>query len=60
MKTVMLLFLAVAFMAGLASATVVMGNVVSTLGLAFLAMLAVVALVVAGASNNEASEDEIL
>ena len=58
MRTVLLLFLAVLFMVGLASATVVMGTVVSTLGLAFLAMIAVVGLVMAAAGNRTTSEDD--
>jgi len=58
MRTVLLLFLAVAFMVGLASATVVMGNVVSALGLAFLAMIAVIGLVIAAAGNRTTSEDD--
>ena len=58
MRTILLLFLAVALMAGLASATVVMDSVVSSLGLAFLAMLSVVALVIAAAGNNATSEDD--
>ena len=45
-------------MVGLASATVVMGTVVSTLGLAFLAMIAVVGLVLAAAGNRTTSEED--
>ncbi len=58
MRFILLLFLSAAFMVGLASATVVMGNLVSSLGLAFLAMIAVVGLVIAAAGNNKASEDD--
>jgi hypothetical protein len=58
MRTVLFLFLAVVFMVGLASVTVVMGNVVSALGLAFLAMIAVVGLVIAAAGNRTTSEDD--
>ena len=58
MRTILLLFLAIALMAILASATVVMGSIVSSLGLAFLAMLAVVGLVIAAAGNNANSRDD--
>jgi hypothetical protein len=58
MRTVLLLFLAIGLLVGLASATVVMGTVVSSLGLAFLAMIAVVGLVIAAAGNKTSSEDD--
>jgi hypothetical protein len=58
MRFILLLFLSAALMVGLASAVVVMGNLVSSLGLAFLAMIVVVGLVIAAAGNNKASEDD--
>jgi len=58
MRTVLLLFLTVAIMVGLASATVVMGTVVSSLGLAFLAMIAIIGLVIAAAGNRTTPEDD--
>ncbi len=58
MRTILLLILAVAFMVGLASATVVMGTIVSSLGLAFLAMATIVGLVIAAAGTSAPPEDD--
>ena len=58
MQTILLLLLVVAFMVGLAAATVVMDTVVSSLGVAFLAMIAIIALVIAAAGKPKTSSDD--
>ena len=58
MQTILLLLLVVAFMVGLAAATVVMDTVVSSLGVAFLAMIAVIGLVLAATGKSKTSSDD--
>jgi hypothetical protein len=59
MRSFVFILLAIALMAGIASATMFLGTVVSTLGLAFLAMISVVGLVVAAAGNNAPHRDDV-
>lgn len=59
MRSLILIVLAVGLLAGLASATIVLGTVVSTLGLAFLAMISIVGLVVAAAGDKAQYPDDM-
>lgn len=51
--------LAGAFVLGLALATYTLGNLTSALGLAFLAIIAVVGLVIAAAGDDRSFQDDI-
>ncbi len=59
MRSFILIVLAVGLLAGLASATILLGTVVSTLGLAFLAMVSIIALVLAAAGDKARYPDDI-
>ena len=58
MRTGLLLFLAILLVVGLTAATYILGNVTSALGLAFLAMMVIIGLVIAAAGNNATFPDE--
>jgi hypothetical protein len=59
MRSFIFIVLAVGLLAGLTSATIVLGTVVSTLGLAFLAMISIIGLVVAAASDKAHYPDDV-
>ena len=52
MRTFLMLLLAIALLLGLTSITYVLGDVTSALGLAFLAAVTVIGLVIASAGNS--------